>query len=169
MGRLSTVGFDIYIVQRLRAIASSAMPKQRWESIRDQIKARLSLFKRPVPTRSSSPSRPLGVPPALSEGSPAPAPPPRPSAEPSPGGTFGIFVDGAGPPQTTVKLAGDVAYKGFKALLDVLDTVGYAVPPMKAAAAGLSKVMALIDVCTATSQWVTVGTNESHETESRTE
>ena len=48
-----------------------------------------------------------------------------------------------------------MAYKGFKALLDVLETVGYAVPPMKAAAAGLSKVMALIDVCTATSQWVT--------------
>ena len=49
-----------------------------------------------------------------------------------------------------------MAYKGFKALLDVLETVGYAVPPMKAAAAGLSKVLALIDVCTAMSQWMTV-------------
>ena len=48
-----------------------------------------------------------------------------------------------------------MAYKGFKALLDVFETVGYAVPPMKAAAAGLSKVMALIGVCTATSHWVT--------------
>ena len=49
-----------------------------------------------------------------------------------------------------------MAYKGFKALLDVLETVGYAVPPMKAVAAGLSKVLALIDICTAMSQWMTV-------------
>ena len=68
-----------------------------------------------------------------------------------------MFVDGAaGPPQTAANVGRDIAYKGFKALLDVLDTVGYAVPPMKAAAAGLSKVVTLIDVCTAASQWVTV-------------
>ena len=74
-----------------------------------------------------------------------------------PGGTFNIFVDGAGPPQTTANLAGDIAYKGFKALLDVLEKVGFAFPPLKAAAAGLSRVMTVIDVCTAASQWMTVG------------
>ena len=44
-----------------------------------------------------------------------------------------------------------MAYKGLKALLDVLETVGYALPPMKAAAAGLSRVMTLIHVCIAAS------------------
>ena len=119
----------------------------------------------------SSPSHSLGIPSTLSEGSPipvpselleAPPPSPRPSAEPSsnsqrpPVGTFDIFVDGAGPPQTAANVAGDVAYKGFKALIVVLDTVGYALPPMKAAAAGLSRVMTVIDVRIAASQWVTV-------------
>ena len=67
-----------------------------------------------------------------------------------------MFVDGAGPPQTTANVAGDIAYKGFKALLDVLEAVGYALPPLKAAASGLSRVMTVIDVCTAASQWITV-------------
>ena len=146
------------------------MPKQRLESIRDKIKDRLSFLGRPVPTRLSSPSHSLGIPSTLSEGSPIPVPSellepppsPRPSAEPSsdsqrpPAGTFDIFVDGAGPPQTAASVAGDVAYKGFKALIVVLDTVGYALPPMKAAAAGLSRVMTVIDVRTAALQWVTV-------------
>ena len=65
------------------------------------------------------------------------------------------MVDGA-VPQTAANVAGDIAYKGFKALLDVLDKVGYALPPLKAAASGLSSVMTVIDVCTAASQWVTV-------------
>ena len=51
----------------------------------------------------------------------------------------------------------------------VLDTVGGALPPLKAAAAGLSGVMTVIDVCITASQWVTAGTNESHETECSTE
>ena len=50
------------------------------------------------------------------------------------------------------KLAGDIAYKGLKASLDVIDKVGYALPPLKAAAAGLSSVLTVIDVCTAASQ-----------------
>ena len=50
----------------------------------------------------------------------------------------------------------DIAYKGLKALLDVLDRVGYALPPLKAAASGLSRVMTVIDVCIAASQWMTV-------------
>ena len=145
------------------------MPEQRLESIRDKIKGRLIFLGRPIPTTLSSHS--LGSPSALSEGSPTPAPSglleaspatPPSSAEPSsdsqrrPGGTFDIFVDGAGPPQTAANVGRDIAYKGFKALLDVLDKVGYALPPMKAAAAGLSSVMTVIDVCTAASQWVIV-------------
>ena len=38
----------------------------------------------------------------------------------------------------------------------VLDKVGYALPPLNAAAAGLSSVMTVIDVRTAASQWVAV-------------
>ena len=38
----------------------------------------------------------------------------------------------------------------------VLETVGGALPPLKAAATGLSSVMTVIDVCTTASQWVTV-------------
>ena len=131
------------------------MPKQRLESLREKFKGRLSFSKRPVPTSQGIPSAPL-------EGSPTPGPSQRSSTEPSsdsqrrPGGTFDIFIDGAGPPQTTANLAGDMTYKGAKALLVVLDTVGYAHPAMKAAAAGLSRVVKVIDVCTAPSQWVTV-------------
>ena len=148
-------------------MASSAMPKQRLESLRDKFKGRFS--KRPVPTShslgiSSAPleGSPTPAPSGLLEASPTPDPSQRSSAEPSsysqrrPGGTFDIFVDGAGPPQTTANLAGDITYKGVKALLVVLDTVGYTHPAMKAAAAGLSRVVKVYDVCTAASQWVTV-------------
>ena len=70
-----------------------------------------------------------------------------------PGGNFDIFIVDTGPPQT----AANLAYNGFKGLIAALDTVGYALPPMKAAAAGLSRVMTVIEVCTAASQWVSVG------------
>ena len=158
-------------------MASSTMPKQRLESLRDKIKGRPSFFRRSV---LSSPSHSLGIPSALTEGFPTPAtsglsgsspipapsgmleastpsPSSRPSVEsssdlqPRLGGTFDTFVDGAGPPQTAANIGKDMAYKGFKALLGILDTVGYALPPMKAAAAGLSRVMTLIDVCIAAS------------------
>ena len=49
-----------------------------------------------------------------------------------------------------------MAHEGFKALLVVLGTVGNTVPPMKAAAARLTKVLTLIDVCIAASQWMIV-------------
>ena len=115
----------------------------------------------PLSLLDASPSPALS---GLSGASPAPPSSvsedtPRPSVEPSSHPQRprfdGIFVDGAGPPQTAANLAGDIAYKGFKALLDVLDKVGYALPPLKAAAAGLSRVMTVIDVCIAASQWVT--------------
>ena len=62
---------------------------------------------------------------------------------------------GRDPPQMA-NLAGDIAYKGLKALLAVIDKVGYALPPLKAATAGLSSIMTVVDVCTAASQWATV-------------
>ena len=161
------------------------MPKRKLESIRDKIKAGRSFLRRPFSKSLSSPSHSLGIPSALSEGSPihapsglsesSPTPAPSELLEASPatsplsaelssdsqqrpqGGNFDTFVVGAGPPQTAANVGRDITYKGFKALLDVLDTVGYALPPLKAAAAGLSSVMTVIDVCTAASQCVTVG------------
>ena len=137
------------------------MPKRTSESIRDKINGRLSFLRRPDPTSQSSPSHrdPLRIPSAPSEASPTPHTSPRSSAEASsdsqwpPGGTFDIFADDTGPPQT----AANLAYNGFKALIVVLDKVAYALPPLKAAAAGLSGVMTVIDLCTTASQWVSVG------------
>ena len=37
-------------------------------------------------------------------------------------------------------------YNGSKILLDVIDKVGYAVPPLKAAAAGIGRIMTVVDV-----------------------
>ena len=68
------------------------------------------------------------------------------------GSTFGLLVDGMDPPQTSAREASDIAYKGIKGLLDVLDRVGYALPPLKAAAAGLSSVLEVIDVRTSSQQ-----------------
>ena len=39
-------------------------------------------------------------------------------------------------------------HNGSKVLLDVIDKVGYAVPPLKAAAAGIGRIMMVVDVCT---------------------
>jgi hypothetical protein len=50
-------------------------------------------------------------------------------------------------PQTLAHDVRSIAYEGFKALLVMLDNVGYALPPLKATAAGLSSVMTMIDVC----------------------
>ena len=74
------------------------------------------------------------------------------SLQQPPGGTFDAILNDAGPPQTALNLAGDIAYKSLNALLVVLDAVGYALPPLKAAAAGLTGVMTIIDVCTAALQ-----------------
>jgi hypothetical protein len=50
-------------------------------------------------------------------------------------------------PQTLAQDIGGIAYNGFKAVLVMLDRVGYALPPLKATASGLSSVMTMIDVC----------------------
>jgi hypothetical protein len=39
-----------------------------------------------------------------------------------------------------------IAYEGFKGLLDALNTIGSALPPLKVAAAGLRSVMTVINV-----------------------
>jgi hypothetical protein len=50
-------------------------------------------------------------------------------------------------PQTLAQDVGEIAYEGFKGFLDALNTVGFALPPLKAAAAGLRSVLTVIDVC----------------------
>ena len=68
-----------------------------------------------------------------------------------------MLIDGPDPHQSTVKLAGHIAYQGLKSSLDVIDKVGSVPPPqVKAAAAALSSVLTVIDVCTTASQWVIV-------------
>jgi hypothetical protein len=70
-----------------------------------------------------------------------------PAAAPSnSGGAFGLLVGGVDAPQPFAQDMGNIAYEGFKGLLAVLDKVGYALPPLKATASGLSSVMAMIDV-----------------------
>ena len=118
-----------------RAILSSTMstrPTQRkLQSIRD-------IFKR----RTSSPGQPTSPPPSGPSTTS-----PISSSEPSnslPGvGTFGSFIDGIDGPQTVAK----TVYNGSKILLDVIDKVGYAVPPLRAAAAGIGRIMTVVDVC----------------------
>ena len=79
-----------------------------------------------------------------------------------------MLIDDPDPHRSTAKLAGDIAYKGLKAVLDVIDKVGYALPPLKAAAAGLGSVLTVIDVCTF-AVGDCAGTNESHEAENNKE
>ena len=68
-----------------------------------------------------------------------------------------MLIDGPDPHQTTANLAGHIAYKSLKALLVLIDKVGYALPPpVKAVAAGLNSILTVVDVCTAASQWVPV-------------
>ena len=82
----------------------------------------------------------------------SPTPSSGPSEMQASGSTFGLLVDGVDPPQTLAREASDIAYKGVKGLLDVLNRVGYALPPLKAAAAGLSSVLEMIDVRTSSQQ-----------------
>ena len=65
-----------------------------------------------------------------------------------------MLINGPGSHQTTANLARGIAYKNLKAILVLIDKVGYAQPPLKAVAAALSSIFTVIDVCTVTSQWV---------------
>ena len=42
----------------------------------------------------------------------------------------------------------ETTYNDSKILLDVIDEVGYAVPALKAAVAGIRRIMTVVDVCT---------------------
>ena len=147
----SPSGSGVVVIHR-RAILgfsrlSSAMSKQRLEPLPNKLKGRPSVLEKLVPTMLLSPSHSsLRI----------PIPPPSlPSAEPSSSSTFDTFFDSADTP--TVKgVVKRNAYNGLKGLLEVINTVGYALPPLKAAAAGLSSVLMFVEVCTPSLQWVTV-------------
>ena len=101
----------------------SAKPSRKLQSIRDLLKGRASSSRPSTasPTSSSEPPDSLaGV------------------------SAFGNFIDGVDAPQTVTK----TVYNASKILLDVLDKIGYAVPPLKAAAAGIRRIMTVVDVCT---------------------
>jgi hypothetical protein len=72
----------------------------------------------------------------------------KPQNPPARYDTYNQLLNDADTPQTLAKDVGDMVYVGFKGLLAMLNTVGYALPPLKAAAAGLSSVLTVIDVCT---------------------
>ena len=128
-----TKSLDYYTATHTgRAIVSSTMsmkPSRKLQSIRYFLKHRASS------QLPSSPSGPLTATPTSSS---------EPPDSLAGIGTFGNFIDGVDAPQTVAK----TVYNGFKILLDVIDKVGYAVPPLKAAAAGIRSIMTVIDVCT---------------------
>ena len=112
----------------------STKPSRNLQSIHDRWP---NLFKRratsqltPYPT---PPSGPLTASPTSSS-----EPPDSLSAVT----TFVNFIDGVDTPQTVAK----TVYNGSKVLLDVIDKVGYAVPPLKAAAAGIGRIITVVDV-----------------------
>ena len=75
----------------------------------------------------------------------APTPASKPSTKSLAGvNAFENFIDGVEAPQPVAT----AVYNGSKILLDVIDEVGYAVPPLKAAAAGIRRIMTVVDVCT---------------------
>ena len=148
----SPSGSGVVVIHR-RAILgfsrlSSAMSKQRLEPLPNKLKGRPSVLEKPVPTMLSSPSHSsLRI----------PIPPPSlPSAEPSSSSTFNTFLGSSADTQTVKDVVKRNAYNGLKGLLEVINTVGYALPPLKAAAAGLSSVLMFVEVCTPSLQWVTV-------------
>ena len=99
----------------------STKPSHKLQSLRDLFRRRASSHLTPSPTSSSeSPNSRAGA------------------------STFGNFIDGVDTPQTVAK----TVYNGAKILLDVIDKVGYAVPALKAAAAGIRRIMTVVDVCT---------------------
>ena len=119
IGTVFMIGVYHTASHAIPSLTMSTKPSQRkLQSIRE-------IFKR----RASSPGQPTS------------------SSEPpnsSPGvSTFGSFIDGVDAPQTVA----ETVYNGSKILLDVIDKVGYAVPPLKAAAAGIGRIMTVVDVC----------------------
>ena len=110
----------------------STKHSRKLQPIRDLFKRRASSQLTPSPTPPSGPSTTS----------------PTSSSEPpdslAGGGAYVSFIDGIGAPQSVAK----TVYNGSKILLDVIDKVGYAVPPLKAAAAGIGRIMTVVDVRT---------------------
>jgi hypothetical protein len=92
---------------------------------------------------------------------------PAGGANPADVNHFNNILNGkADPPRTLAQDLPGITYEGLKGIIAMADTVGYAVPPMKAATAGASRVMTVIDVC------LSAGADcarLTHDTESQTE
>jgi hypothetical protein len=75
----------------------------------------------------------------------------QPHSSPAGGANVNYFnniLNGkADPPRTLAQDLPGIAYEGSKGIVAMADTVGYAVPPMKAATAGASRLMTVVDVC----------------------
>ena len=116
--------------------AMSTKPSSKLQSMRDRWP---NLFQRRASSQLTSSPTP---PPGPSTATPTSSSEPPDSQESS--NAFVHFIDGVDEPQTMAK----TVYNGFKTLLDVIDKVGYAIPPLKAAAAGIGRIMTVVDVCT---------------------
>jgi hypothetical protein len=60
---------------------------------------------------------------------------------------FDSLLNHTDAPRTVLRDIGGVAYEGLKGVVAMADTVGYALPPLKAASAGAGRVMKVYDVC----------------------
>ena len=109
---------SVYNTASHKDIVSSTMSTKPFRKLKIR-----GFFKRPLPTPSSSS---------------------EPSDSRADASNFGNFIDGVDASQTVAK----TVYNGTKILLDVIDKVGYAVPPLKAAASGIGRIMTIVDVCT---------------------
>jgi hypothetical protein len=58
-----------------------------------------------------------------------------------------LLNGGCHAPRTLSQDVLGISYEGLKGGVAMVDTVGYAAPPLKAAAAGASRAMTVIDVC----------------------
>jgi hypothetical protein len=75
-----------------------------------------------------------------------------PQSQSSPAGDdninhFHSLLSHADASRTMLEDIGCAAYEGFKGAVAVADAVGYALPPLKAAAAGAGRIMTVYDVC----------------------
>jgi hypothetical protein len=65
---------------------------------------------------------------------------------------FDSLLNHTDAPWTVLRDIGGVAYEGFKGVVAMADTVGYALPPLKAGSDGAGRVMKVYDVCTSSQQ-----------------
>jgi hypothetical protein len=65
---------------------------------------------------------------------------------------FDSLLNHTDAPRTVLKDVGGVGSEGLKGVVAMADTVGYALPPLKATAAGTGRIMTVYDVCTSSQQ-----------------